>query len=245
MTFLRTKIRDIGDILTEQTTIEHAGEFVIETQASKLSFPVLTNISQSISTSITQTSASIPTVAFEHRWTDLIGSFDDSTGTTALTFEEYLTNGMSYYFFRNDQNDTFSPKFQMPHSWAKTNVRPHIHVAPCADPLTPQVVTFGYQVQWLSLTGSFSSTWTTGSVNVTINPGDINKHVKVSLIDFPPLPQPSASDFLLMRIMRSGSSALDTYTTAKPGVGTNTANLLFLACDCHIQQSTAGTVNEY
>jgi len=209
---------------------------------------VVLNVSADITgiqAQVTATSSSIPTAAFEHRWNDLQGVLDVSTGVGALTFEPYLTNGLSYYFFANNQNDTITPKFQMPHNWALTGVRPHMHVVPCADPATPEVVALGYQAQWLSLTGSMSANWTTGSINVTVNPGDVNKHVKVSLLTFPPLPQPSASDFLLMRIVRSGSSALDTYTTAKPGAGTGTANLLLMGIDVHYQQNSAGTVPEY
>jgi hypothetical protein len=47
MTYLRTKVRAVGDIVTEQTGVDHDGEFEISTPASKLIFPVLTNISSS------------------------------------------------------------------------------------------------------------------------------------------------------------------------------------------------------
>lgn len=189
------------------------------------------------------TSASIPTAAFENRWTDLQGSFDNSTLLSALTFEA-LPNGFSTYFLRHDQNDTFQMRFQMPHSWNGGAVHPHLHIVPTIVPVSTQYIEWGYQLAWVGLHQQLPTTWVTGSVTTTVEAnvsGTMEK--KVLLGTLIPV-DPHTSDFILMRVMRSGSASSDTYTTSKSS-GTQQANVALLGFDIHFQQRNAGTVNEY
>lgn len=189
------------------------------------------------------TSASIPTAAFENRWTDLQGTFDNSTMLAALTFEA-LPNGFSTYFFRHDQNDSFQMRFQMPHSWNGGPVRPHLHIVPTTAPLSDQYIEWGYQLAWVGLHQQLPTTWITGSVRTTVEAnvsGTMEK--KVLLGTLTPV-DPHTSDFILMRVMRSGSAASDTYTTSKSS-GTQQANVALLGFDIHFQMNSAGTTSEY
>jgi hypothetical protein len=66
----------------------------------------------------------------------------------------------------------------------------------------------------------------------------------VSFGSFSPPPSAGNSTEFLIKIMRSGSSAADTYAASKPD-GTAAANLGTLHADCHYQKITAGSITEY
>lgn len=239
-----THITSQGDCIVEQSSDSRDGFFVVDTPRSKLIFPALDHISGSINNSILLTSSSIPSAAFELRWTDMIGKFDDSTGIAGMVFEAY-TAGFQTFFFSHNQNDAFNMSFQMHHGWALTTVKPHMHVMPCA-PLalnTTGTVSIGYQMTWLQVNGSWPTSWVTGSVSFLVSGSMYNVQKVISFGDMPPLVNPNASDMLLIRIMRSGTASEDTYTESKP-IGTANANLMLIACDVHYQQSQAGTIFE-
>ena len=65
-----------------------------------------------------------------------------------------------------------------------------------------------------------------------------------TLFDMQPPAVPKASDILLVRIMRSGTAASDTYDMNRTD-GTGAANLMLIAFDCHYRQNSAGTIYEY
>jgi hypothetical protein len=199
-----------------------------------------------LTASVLLTSQSIPTAAFEHRWDDIQGSFDQATGTSALTFETYK-NGMQLLFMQYNQNDAFQMRFQMPHMWdVSTTVRVHGHFMPVSAPASPETVVFGWQAAWLVVNGTWPTTWTTGSTSLIVSGTMLDKHVAVSFVEMSP-PTPiidRTSAFLLFRLMRSGSSAEDTFVTVNP-IGTGFANVALLGCDCHFRKSFAGSINEF
>jgi hypothetical protein len=79
MTYLRTKVRAVGDIVTEQTSADHDGEFEIGTPASKLIFPVLTDISSSFVATAAALSGSAATTT-----NILTASINTMSGTIAV-----------------------------------------------------------------------------------------------------------------------------------------------------------------
>ena len=92
------------------------------------------NVSSSLVNTVTNISNSIPNTAFDGRWDDIQGRFDNATGVSALIFESYKNSGFLTFFFSHNQNDTFCMSFQMSHKWDGTLVKPHLHVVPVAQP---------------------------------------------------------------------------------------------------------------
>jgi hypothetical protein len=192
-----------------------------------------------LTASVLFTSQSIQTAAFNNRYEDIQGSFDQSTGTAALGFEAYRA-GFSLLFMSSAQNDSFNMRFQMPHSWnVSTPVHVHGHFIPVGTPVSPETIAFGWQAAWFAMGQLIPTAW------VTVSSTMADVHIYVDFVDMPP-PQNvslSTSAMLLFKLCRSGSSALDTYTAVNP-IGSNALNLGVLGCDCHYQQDRAGTVTE-
>lgn len=183
--------------------------------------------------------------SFDDTWDDLQGTFDAASGVASLTIEVYK-DAFSLPFFRHDQNDTVYMRYQMPHGWNKTAVRPHIHLMPCAQVglNVTQSIDIGYQLGWLPARGFWPSTWTTGSITVPVSGSMYESHVKASFGEIA-VSNPLASDVLLVRIVRSGSGAVDTFTTSKPGAGLAAANVAILYADVHYRSDRAGSIAEF
>ena len=183
-------------------------------------------------------------------WDDLQGSVTQGTASAALTTEVYRDTPFRMSFFRSGQSDSLSFLYQMAHRWqAGTKVRPHVHVVPMADPVAPQTVLIQGQFAWFNDTIALpaNSGWTTFSVLVTINPGDVFKEKVIDLTGGVGLTPPAGiveSDILAVFIQRSGSDGQDTYNTAKSG-GTALANLGLVSFDCHYQSQKVGTQTEF
>lgn len=183
--------------------------------------------------------------AFENRWDDIFGTFDQGSAASALTTENFRNTSMLMMFMRSDQNDSLTMHYQMSHQWNSTTaIRPHIHVIPCGAPVGTEIALFGYQACWVPL-GSVipaGNGWITGSVELQVSASMQYVNTKFSLGTFSPPANASHSTEFIIKVMRSGSSAADTYTTAKDH-GTGAANLGVIHMDVHYQKIAAGSVN--
>ena len=109
----------------------------------------------------------VASASFNSRWDDLQGTFDNSTGAqTNLTLTTFDTSGFQTLFFRHDQDNHFSMRFQFPHKWSRTIVKPHLHLLPAAQPTTnvTGTVEIGYQYAWAN--NSTLTTWSSGSTQM-------------------------------------------------------------------------------
>lgn len=186
-------------------------------------------------------------LASQHgRWDDVRGDVSQGAGNTSLTLEDYRDTAFRMYFMRHDQDDALSFSYQLPHSWNRGAVRPHVHVLPMSDPVAPQVAYFTAQYAWATATVPVpaASGWTTVNYSLTINPGSAftEKFVDFGMIT-PPEGTPESA-ILLIRVVRSGTSPSDTYATNKTG-GTGAANIGLLSFDVHFRKNKIGTVSEY
>lgn len=183
---------------------------------------------------------------FNERWDDLYAFIDEGTGPAQLTYEAYRDTGFYMRFYRHNQDDETFVRFQMPHSWDPlTNVRPHMHVIPCAS--GSGVVKFNYAYTWSLVHGGFSGSagWISGSVTASYTPANQYNQEIISLGTIPPPAGSEESAMLVFKIERPGASdAADTYTASKPD-GTAAANLGILFIDLHHQKIKAGTTVEF
>jgi hypothetical protein len=186
---------------------------------------------------------------FDDRWDDVQGFFDEGTGAAALTFEEFRNTGFKMLFLRNNQNDELYMHFQMPHSWnTGSSVRPHLHLVPMADVglNVTRSVEFGYSYSFNSSGTPIGDegSWLSGSCRWLVSSSMLySEHIVPFGMIAPPL-NARPSSVLLVRFIRSGSSAADDYTESKDH-GTGAANIGLLHFDVHVQKIRAGTVTEY
>jgi hypothetical protein len=184
-------------------------------------------------------------------WDDLQANIAQGQGAAALTQEAFGITGHQMYFMSNAQNDELHYDFQMPHSWdPTTDVHVHMHVLPCADPTSDQVVHITGAYHWTKV-GELvpTGTWTqyTGTLTVRSGSQDFLKQRVISLATVAPPTSASESNILMFSIKRTGGTSPDTYTTAKPAsVGsTNAANLGVLGVDVHFRKNKIGTDLEF
>jgi hypothetical protein len=181
-------------------------------------------------------------------WNDMIGSVQEGGGVSALTTEALLSGSpFLATFFRHDQNDALSFAMQLPHAWAPgTDVRPHLHVLPCAAPGAPQVARFQITYAW-SRVGEVmpaAGAWTTRTADLVVGTGDLHKQ---RIVDFGLVTPPAdahESAVFLWHVQRLGTDPGDTYTTGK-GYGIAAANVAVLSVDVHYQIEKAGTATEF
>lgn len=148
------------------------------------------------------------------------------------------------YFFRYDQDDTLSMRFQFSHKWRPgTTVYPHMHVVPMSNPASTQEVYFDGYYAWSDGTNAIPAfaSWTRFTKFLPINPGDafIEKYVDFGAVTPPATAKESA--ILLIQVRRAGTTAADSYTTNKTP-GTTQANLGLLSLDVHYRANKMGTL---
>lgn len=184
----------------------------------------------------------------EGRWDDLRQNPRQGNAASALTNEVYRDTPLLLLHFRHDQNDSLHFEFQMSHRWrGDTNVHPHIHVIPLADPASDEYAYFEGYYTWAPI--GFSpipalAGWTPFNATLTVSPGDVYKHKALGLATVAPPVSPTPSSVLLLYVQRSGTSGSDTYDTNK-GSGTPAANLAIVSSDVHFRAEKIGTLTEY
>lgn len=181
---------------------------------------------------------------FDERWDDLIAVISEGGGAAALTYEAYRDTGFFMDFFRHNQNDNIFMRYQMPHGWdPTTSVRPHMHYIPMASGSGD--AKFNYSYSWIGVdSGTLGpgSTWTTGSITVSLSS---SMQYMQKIVDFGTVVPPAGaveSFVLVFKVERpGGTDAADTYQTSKDH-GTASANIALLFFDLHYQKNKAGTV---
>lgn len=172
---------------------------------------------------------------------------EGTIASTDLTFEAYRDCPQIKPFVRHDQNNSVSLEIEMPHTWAGTNVRLHVHtipmVAPSPSPLNAYFSGSYYFGNRNAELPAFTS-WTAFNATIAVATGEefIRKSTAVATCVAPV--SPLDSDFLSVFIQREGDSPSDTYTTSKVG-GTAAANLAFVAVDVHYQKLLTGSEEEH
>lgn len=177
-------------------------------------------------------------------WEDVPGDISQGTAGAALTYEAVRDTAFLTYFFRNNQLDSLSMKFQMPHAWDSSVAPvPHLHVSPQVAPSSsPQNVHLTGYWCWTdpstaipALTG-----WTTFTADLEVATADAFKTYYVN-IDNVTVPEGlKGSAMLLVYLQRDGGAGDDTYTTNKAG-GTVQANLALVSFDCHVKKIRVGS----
>ena len=182
------------------------------------------------------------------RWDDLQGTIAEGDNTGALTWEVYRDTPFKMAFFRNNQDDTLSYAWQLPHRWKQgTSVYPHLHCAPCGTLVgADQNLYFTIKYHW-AVTGAVIPavvSWTTATpVTYAIKSTDQYKSIIIGMGAIAPPVGAKESSVLLYQLTRVGTSALDSYVAGKPD-GTAAANLALLSSDLHYQANKPGTEAE-
>ena len=155
----------------------------------------------------------------------------------------------SMYFFRHDQNDSLSMRFQFPHGVdvSGTIVVPHLHIVPMVAPAAPpENVRFTGAYAWAVAGTAIPAVggWTAfGPLLIPIAAGDEWKENKVLLVNIVPPVGYKASSILLVNVVRTGTDIGDTYSTNKAvPPGTAAANIGLLSLDVHYRKATNGSV---
>lgn len=178
-------------------------------------------------------------------WDDVQGPIGQAGGATALTFEAFDITNYQTYFMRHDQNDTLYLEYQMPHSWSRTAVRPHLHFVPMVSPVANQDIYFEGEYAWMQANAVVPvAPWIAFNATFTVTPtmGMTNRVISLAIVQ--PPANAHESDILLMWVRRSGLNVLDTYTTAKLN-GQPAANVAVISLDCHFQKDKSGTIIEF
>lgn len=170
-------------------------------------------------------------------WNDVLGAVQNGTGAASLSTAAYRDTGFRLYHFSSNQNDILSFAYQMPHGWARTPVRPHVHVLPTAS-ATGTVFWRAYYT-W-SLTGSGQEVpaladWTRVEWEQPLTPADQYTESATSPGLITPPDWADASAHLLVHWERRAGTSFDTYNQVLP----------LLSFDVHVQVSTHGTVVEF
>lgn len=179
------------------------------------------------------------------RWDDLQGDISQGTGAAALTYEAYRDTPFMMYFFRHNQNDSLSLRFQFPHGVDKTApVVPHLHVIPMSAPGAAQDVRIVGQYAWapFNVVCPANVGWTAfGPLLVPYAAADQFKEVYIDLATVAVPAGFRGSDILFVYVQRNGTNPGDTYATGKVG-GTAAANLALASLDVHYRKATQGSV---
>lgn len=170
-------------------------------------------------------------------WDDQQGSVAEGSGGAALTFAAFRDTPFKLAAFRNNQSDELHMSYQFPHQWKPTtSVRPHVHYVPLTNPASPEVVRFSGVYRWCLYGEEIPAvaSWTAWSSDLTVSPGDGNKHLAFYIATVAPPANAAESGILLIYFKREGSHAADTYS----------GNLAVLSVDCHYQKAKLGTEQE-
>jgi hypothetical protein len=179
-------------------------------------------------------------------WDDLrIEPVARTTGTFAPTFEQWLTNGAGsrgvyLYSFDNAAANAEREVFfsaQMPHAWAGTAIKIHVHwVAETTAPTSK--VRWGLEYSWAEPTTVFGNS-TIIYADTDIDAATGTTAMRHTITPFAALTPTSAQDglssILICRLFRNSSDAADTYT--------GKAGLLYI--DVHIEIDKLGSNEEY
>ena len=179
-------------------------------------------------------------------WNDVFPAFVSvGSGTATPTIQVYRDTPVEYQFLRRDQDDSFQVIYQMPHTWAKNAVNPHMHFIGCGDSDGYVVVSGVYTWSGIGHALPANADWTAFRAEKYVLGSDqwIEEVLGIGPINPPSWAGPSAQ--LHIRWTRPGSSdAGDTYHGNNP-FGLAAANVALLALDCHVQIKTLGTMGEF
>lgn len=188
------------------------------------------------------------TGAEDGSWDDIQGPALQAGGAAALTQEAFGdVTDFQALFMRSGQVDKLSWAFQLPHRWGPTtDVKFHVHIVPMASPASSQVILFEGAYAWSrpGVAVAANASWTTFSVQHTVDTTDGLKQAIVPLFTATPPVGASESAVLMVRFQRTGNSATDTYSTSKSG-GTASANVCVLTADVHYRAFKNGTESEF
>lgn len=171
-------------------------------------------------------------------WADLQGSIAQGAAGAALTFTAYLDTPFKMAHFGTAQEDELHLAYQMSHEWkTETEVHPHMHIVPIADPVASQNVRFtGYWV-WAphgTIIPALSG-WTAFTADFTVVPGAIGIPRVVRLATVTAPATVSESDLLLVYVKRATADEADTYE----------GSIGVLSVDTHMQVHKIGTPLEF
>jgi hypothetical protein len=185
------------------------------------------------------------------RWIDLPpASVSMGAGLAALTQQTIRDTPAPYDFFRHDQIDRFSLRYQMPHHWVVGSVlRPHAHVIPCGP--DAGVVVLSGRLAWTHIGSGHKlpawSGWTPFRATKSILAADQYDEIVIGIGDVTPPSWASWSSHLHVVWERpggAGGDADDTYESANPD-GVGAANLALASFDCHALIEGDGTRLEF
>ena len=185
----------------------------------------------------------------QHTWDDQLGDVVAGIGAANIVFEAIIENKpLKTWCMRHDQDDELHFRFQLGHKWDGGPVRPHVHFIPSAatTPTATKYVNWIGELdfmlphrQQLRLAAQHQF-----DVTLPVLPEHNFVHVIHALGEFVPPDEAAASSFVLIRLVRSGTGANDTYTDSK-GHATNQANVCLLGVDIHRRENRSGTYFEF
>jgi hypothetical protein len=178
------------------------------------------------------------------RWDDLQGDIAEGVGGAAWTYEAFRDTPFKMFFSRHNQDDELNLRYQFSHEWDyTTDIFPHLHILPMADPAAPESIRFSGAYAW---TRPFNAAipavagWTTFQIDVAVPPGSVYVQRIAPIGAVTPPAWVRESSLFLWHVKREGTNVADTYDTDKDH-GLGSANLGLLSADIHFQHNKHAT----
>lgn len=189
---------------------------------------------------------------YEGRWDDQQGDISQGAGQAAsLSYDTFRNTPWRVYCMRHDINPEMHFVYQMDHSWRyDLPVFPHLHVLPLADPASSEDAYFEYSYVWTRPNYASNpipvlSGWTSSTLTITVDPGDVFVQKIVSLGEVTPPSWARESSVFILYIKRAGTNGNDTYDTNKGFGSVAAANLGLLSADIHFRKDKVGTITQF
>lgn len=178
-------------------------------------------------------------------WNDLrFNALNADKKQNLVTVEAYRDTPQLKEFARHDRDTQFHIDAQMPHTWAGTACRLHVHLIPMANGNGNAYFSGQYFFAGQGDATPANSGWTTFAQAIALTSAQQYTKRYESVVTCTAPASPGSSDILSIFLQRAGTNVLDTYSTNKDH-GTGQANLAIESIDLHIQELIIGSEEEF
>lgn len=178
-------------------------------------------------------------------WNDLrFDALNADKQQNLVTTEVYRDTPQLKEFARHDRDTQFHIDAQMPHTWAQTDARLHVHLIPMAAGNGDAYFSGQYFFAGQGDETPATASWTSYTQAIALTSGQQYTKQYRSVVTCAAPASPGSSDILSIFLQREGTDPLDTYTTVKDH-GTAAANLCIESIDLHIQELLVGSEEEF
>ena len=170
------------------------------------------------------------------RWVPVVGGlyWQDLQGTVTGGTTPFRAGTFEIAAFADATTDRVSKVYQMPHGWARTPVRVHLHCTPLANATGNIRHEYAYAWAGIGDTIPAPAAWSVVAWSQSLSATDRFDHLVTDGGMIEPTSTAGDSSILLVDWARLGTDALDTYS----------GDLGILFFDLHYQSTIRGSVEE-